>query len=58
MWPQYTPNNHHIQSRGRNLKLKEKTNAIALNFKSQFIQENDIVDYDTEREVNETVRKF
>ena len=36
---------------------EEKANAIALNLESQF-QGNNIVDHDTEREVNDTVRRF
>ena len=36
---------------------EEKANAIALNLESQF-QGNIIVDYNTEREVNDTVRWF
>ena len=36
---------------------KEKANAIAIKLDSEF-QKNNIVDYDTEREVNETVIRF
>ena len=37
--------------------IEEKANAIAVNLESQF-HWNNIVDYDTEREVNETVSRF
>ena len=39
------------------IRNEEKANAIVLNLESQF-QGNNIVDYDTEREINDTVKRF
>ena len=36
---------------------EEKANAVALNLDLHF-QGNNIIDYDTEKEVNDTVRRF